>query len=40
MYMSEDEIEAISQGQLKQFLSQFENESSDDYMQYGGFDLH
>lgn len=40
MYMSEDEIEAISQGQLKQFLNQFENESSEDYMLYGGFDLH
>jgi hypothetical protein len=39
MYMNPDEIEVISQGKLKEYLSQFDSENSDDYMQFGGFDL-
>lgn len=37
--MNPDEIEAIAQGKLNEFLSQFDTQSSDEYMQFGGFDL-
>jgi hypothetical protein len=39
MYMNPAEIEAITQGSLKEYLSQFDTEASDEYMQFGGFDL-
>ena len=40
MYLSNDELEIIQQGKLREYLGQFDLENNEDYLQQGSIDLH